>query len=104
MAQRVASGWPVRWTMLLRAIARLAARRGRPRFDQTEEAWAGPVRARHFVGDLGEGCIALALVFEAVFEHQDDARFAAPRAHQFGAWLEPGHGVGGSRLSAVSAL
>src|ERR1700712_4358021 len=98
MAQRVASGRPVRGSLLLRAMAYLALGQWWlqwwPRFVQPEEAWAGPVRAGHFVGDLRQRGVAPALVLEAVLEHQDGVGLAAPGAHQLGARLEAEHGMG----------
>jgi hypothetical protein len=59
-------------------------RRGRPGrgpFD-AEEARAGPMRAGDPGGDFAERGIALAIVVEAVFEHDDGVHMPSPFAHE----------------------
>jgi hypothetical protein len=62
------------------------------------------MRAGHFIRDLGQRGVALALVLEAVLEHEDGVGLAAPGAHQLGAWLEAEHGMGRFRPGAVFGL
>ena len=46
-------------------------------------------------GDLAERGIALAIVLEALFEHDDGMRFAGPFAHQPSAGFEHDAGIEG---------
>src|ERR1700710_2953448 len=92
MAQRVKSGWPVRCARSLRAMARLTIASCLPRFGQAEETRSGPMSTRHLIGDLGQRRVALALVLEAVFQHENGVDFVAPCADQLCAGLDAKNG------------
>src|SRR5712672_499528 len=97
MAQRSA-----RWRRIVEASFTASLRRNsrpEPRLRDAEEAGAGPVRAGDAGGDLAERGIAIAIVVEAVFEHDNGMRFAGPFAHQPSAGFE--HDAGIERLGAL---
>src|SRR5689334_12313140 len=62
-------------------------------YAETEEPRTGPMGASDHAGDGGERAIALILVKEAVVQHEDGMRLAAPLAHESSPGLLPGIGV-----------
>ena len=46
----------------------------------------------HNAGDLGQGCVVLALMLETVRQHQDGVGLTTPGAHELGPWFEANHG------------
>src|SRR5439155_9949396 len=91
MAQRRA-----RWRRIVEASFTASLRRnGRPepRLRDAEEARAGPVRTGDLGSDLAERGVAIAIVVEAVFEHDNGMRLAGPFAHQPSAGFEHDAGI-----------
>src|SRR5438067_9960174 len=93
MAQRSA-----RWRRIVEASFMTGlCRNGRPepRLRDAEEARAGPMRTGDPGGDLAERGVAVAIVVEAVFEHDHGMRLAGPFAHQPSAGFEHDAGIEG---------
>src|SRR6478672_3838333 len=92
MAQRVLAVRTGFGFGLLRAIARLSTGGWPLRCRQPEETRTGPMCPGHNAGDLGQGCVVLALMLETVRQHQDGVGLTTPGAHELGPWFEANHG------------
>src|SRR5262245_31349985 len=86
MAQRIVGAAPRGWPpldLLMISATGWSERLGPA--SETEEAWAGPMRAGDRPGDLRERAVALPAILEARIQNQHAMGLAAPLAHQLGA-------------------
>src|SRR5215831_11877992 len=105
MAQRIVGAAPRGWPpldLLMISATGWSERLGPA--SETEEAWAGPMRAGDRPGDLRERTVALPAILEALVQNQHAMGLAAPLAHQFRttpqrrAWCQRPFALGVERL------